>query len=62
MVEEILAPNFEETQIDEEQKHASDIRVETSTQVESSKDGRRCTREADRFLLDARENVGAPTS
>ena len=28
----------------------------------STIDGRKCSREADRLLLDARENVGAPTS
>jgi hypothetical protein len=36
--------------------------VETSTQAESSREGRKHTREADRLLDDARENVGAPTS
>jgi len=36
--------------------------VETSTQVESSRDGWKRTREADRLLLDARENVGEPSS
>jgi len=36
--------------------------VETSTQIDSSKEGRKCTREADRLLDDARENVRAPTS
>eukprot|EP00253_Pinus_taeda_P024502 PITA_24502 len=36
--------------------------VETSTQVESSRDGRKCAREDDRLLEDVRENVGAPSS
>ena len=36
--------------------------METSTQVESSKDGQKHTREADRFLSNARENVGEPYS
>jgi len=36
--------------------------VETSTQAESSRDGRKRTREADRLFGDARENVGTPSS
>ena len=36
--------------------------METSTQVDSSKEGRKRTRDADKLLDDARENVGAPTS
>ena len=61
VVEEILAPK-EEPQIDVEHPHVEDPGVETSTQEESSKDGRKCTREADRLFHDERENVGAPTS
>jgi len=61
-VEEILVPKIEEPQIDVEQPHAKDPRVETSTQAESSRDGRKRTREADKLLHDARENVGEPTS
>ena len=34
----------------------------TSTQAKSSREGRNHTREADRLLHDAWENVGAPTS
>lgn len=45
-----------------EQPQAEDLEVETSTQVESSRDGRKHTREVDRLFLDARENVGEPTS
>eukprot|EP00253_Pinus_taeda_P029922 PITA_29922 len=60
--EDILAPKVEEPQIDVEQPHAEDSGVETSTQAESSREGRKHTREADRLLDDARENVGAPTS
>jgi len=45
-----------------EQPHVEVQRVETSTQVESSKKGRKHTREADKLLDDARENVGAPSS
>ena len=36
--------------------------METPTHAESSRDGRKCTKEADMLLHDARENVGAPTS
>jgi len=36
--------------------------VETSTQEDSSKEGRKGTREAEKLLDDARENVGVPTS
>ena len=36
--------------------------METSTQAESSREGRKHTREADRLLDDARENVGASSS
>ena len=36
--------------------------METSTQEDSSKEGRKCTREADGLLDDAQENVGAPSS
>ena len=36
--------------------------METSTHAETSRDGRRCSREADRLMMDARENVGQPYS
>ena len=36
--------------------------MDTSTQVESSRDGWKCTREVDRLFSDARENVGEPSS
>ena len=36
--------------------------METSTQAESSREGRKRTREADRLLDDKQENVGAPSS
>eukprot|EP00253_Pinus_taeda_P025897 PITA_25897 len=42
--------------------HAKVLGVETSTQIESSRDGWKCTEAADRLLEDARENVGAPSS
>lgn len=57
-----MVPKIEESQIDVEQSHVEDLRVETSTQVESSTDGRKSNKDADRLLHDARENVGAPTS
>ena len=36
--------------------------MDTSTQEESSRDGRKRMREVDRLLSDARENVGEPSS
>ena len=59
-MKEILVPKEEEPQTDVEQLHAEVLGVEASTQVESSRDGRKRTREADRLLEDVRENVGAP--
>ena len=45
-----------------EQPQVEEQRVETTTQVETPKEGRKRTREYDILLHDARENVGAPTS
>ena len=59
--EEILAPK-EENQDDVEKPHVEEKIVETPTHVKTSKDGRKHTREDDRLLHDARENVRAPTS
>ena len=36
--------------------------MDTSTHAETSKDGRKHSREADRWMLDARENMGQPSS
>ena len=58
---ELLAPK-EESQDDVEQPHAKELRVEAPTHADTSKYGRKRTREADRLMHDARENVGAPTS
>ena len=52
--EEISAPKVEESQIDVEHSHVEDLGVETSTQVESSREGRKCTREAKILWDDAR--------
>lgn len=60
--EELLDPKVEDAQIDVEQSHAEDSGVETSTQAESSREGRKHTKEVDKLLDNARENVGAPTS
>jgi len=49
-----------EPQIDVEQLYVEDLGVETSTQEQSSKDGRKRTREAYRLFSNAKENVGAP--
>eukprot|EP00253_Pinus_taeda_P020576 PITA_20576 len=46
-VEDILAPN-EKPEDDVEHPHAEEQGVETSTYANTSKDGRKCTREADR--------------
>eukprot|EP00253_Pinus_taeda_P020266 PITA_20266 len=54
-VKEMLVPKEEEPQIDVEQLHAEVPGVETSTQVEFLRDGRKHTREVDRLLTDARE-------
>lgn len=59
--EELLAPK-EEPQDDVEQPHAEEQRMEAPTHVETSKDKREHTREADILMYDDRENVGAPTS
>ena len=57
-----MVPKEEEPQTDAEQPHEEVPRVETSTQAESSRDGRKRTREVDKLLEDVRENVGAPSS
>ena len=58
----MLVPKEEEPQTDAEQPHTEVPGVETSTQAKSSRDGWKRTREADRLLSDARENVGEPSS
>eukprot|EP00253_Pinus_taeda_P036638 PITA_36638 len=60
--EELLVPKEEEPQTDVEQPHAEVPGVETSTHVESSKEGWKRTREVEKLLMDARENVGEPSS
>eukprot|EP00253_Pinus_taeda_P012538 PITA_12538 len=62
VVEELLVPREEEPQTDAEKPHAEVPGVETSTQAESSRDGRKHTREDDRLLEDVRENMGTPSS
>ena len=57
-----MVPKEEEPQTYAEKPHAEVPGVETSTQAESSRDGRKHKREANRLLEDARENVGAPSS
>jgi len=56
--EEILTPKED----DVEQPHGEEQRVEAHTHAETSRDGRKCTREVNKFMHDARESVGAPTS
>ena len=36
--------------------------METSTHAETSRDGWKCSKEVDRLMLDALENVGQPSS
>jgi len=60
--EYIWDPKVEEPHIDVEQPHAEDMGVDTSTQEKYSREGRKCTREANRLLDDAWESMGAPTS
>ena len=56
--EELLVPKEDEPQTDAEHPHAEDLEVETSTHAESSRDGQKCSREANMLMLDAWENVG----
>jgi len=51
--EELSVPKEEEPQIDVEHSRVEDPGVETSTHAESSRDGRKRSREADRLMLDA---------
>ena len=50
--EELLVPKEEEPQTDVEQPHAEDLGAETSTHAESSRDGWKHSREADRLMMD----------
>ena len=52
--EENSVPKEEEPHANVEQLHAEDLGVETSTHAESSRDGWKRSREADRLMLDAR--------
>lgn len=45
-----------------DQPHVEDPVVETTTPGESSRDGQKRSREADRLMLDVRENMGQPSS
>eukprot|EP00253_Pinus_taeda_P004472 PITA_04472 len=60
--EELSVPNEEKPQIDVEKLHVDDPGVETSTHAKTSRDGRKRSREVDRLMLDAQENVGQPSS
>jgi len=57
-----LIPKEEEPPTDAEQPHVEVPGVETSTHVESSRDGWKHSRESHRLLMDVRENVGEPYS
>ena len=60
--EELSVPKEEEPQIDAEQSHVEDLGVETPTHAETFRDERKCLREVDMLMMDARENVGQPSS
>lgn len=60
--EELLVPKEEEPPDDVDQPHAKDPVVETTTPGESSRDGHKHSREADKLMLDARENLWKPSS
>lgn len=45
-----------------EKSQAKEQRLETPTQAETSREGRKKSREVERIFHDARENLGAPTS
>ena len=53
--EELSVPKEEEPQIDAEQPHVEDLGVETSAHADTSRDGRKFSRKADRLMLDAQE-------
>jgi len=60
--EGLLVPKEKEPQIDVEQSHAEDPRVETTTHGDTSRDGWKFSSEDNKLMLDARENVGQPSS
>ena len=49
--EEHLVPTEEEPHIDAKQLHAEDPGVDTSTYDDTSRDGRKCSREDERLML-----------
>ena len=60
-VEELLAPKDEPQDVEKSQADKNRV-VETAHVYPSTRDGWKHTREAVRLFLDARDNVGAPTS
>eukprot|EP00253_Pinus_taeda_P027246 PITA_27246 len=66
--EELLNPkeepqdDVEEPQDDVEHPHVEEKRVEAPTHAKNSTNGRKCAKEYDILMHDARENVGAPTA
>lgn len=59
--EELLAPKEEPRDV-VEQPQAEEHRVEAPTHADTSRYGRKYTREANSLMHYARDNVGAPTS
>jgi len=59
--EELLVPKEDEPPNAVDQPHAKISVVEITTGGDSSRDRRKCSREADRLMQDVRENVGQPS-
>ena len=59
--EEILVPKDEAQDVEQPQDEDHGV-VETTHADPSTRNGRKCTREADILMIDATEHVGAPTS
>jgi len=60
--EELLVSKEEEPLDDADQPHTEIPVVEITTAGKSSREGQKHSREADRLMYDARENVGQPSS
>ena len=59
--EELLVPKDEPQDMEQPQETYHGV-VETTHEEPSTKNGRKCTIEVDRLMLDAIKHVGAPTS
>ena len=61
VVEELLNPKEEPRDVEQPQVEEQRV-VETTHAKPSTRYGRKCARHANIFSIDARDNVGAPTS